>query len=160
MSRASTSVRLSVNGEERTVPVAPNATLLEVLREDLGLTGTTHGCELGECSACTVLIDGDPELSCLTLAIEAAGRSIETVEGLGEPEPHSLQREFAERGAAQCGYCTPGMLLTAKHFLETTDEPTREGVSEAIAGNICRCTGYRKIIEAIDAVASPTNEPE
>ncbi len=160
MSRTLTTVRFSVNGEERTVPVAPNATLLEVLREDLGLTGTTHGCELGECGACTVLVDGEPELSCLTLAIEVAGRSVETVEGLGEADPHPLQRAFAERGAAQCGYCTPGMLLTAKHFLETTDDPTRDEITHAISGNICRCTGYRKIIQAIDAVASPTNEPE
>ena len=160
MSRASTTVSFTVNDEERTVPVSPNATLLEVLREDLDLTGTTHGCELGECGACTVLIDGEPELSCLTLAIDTAGADVETVEGLGEPDPHPLQRAFAERGAAQCGYCTPGMLLTAKHFLERVDDPSRETINDAIAGNLCRCTGYQKIIEAIDAVGAPTNEPE
>jgi aerobic-type carbon monoxide dehydrogenase small subunit (CoxS/CutS family) len=149
-------VQLTVNGETRRVPTAPNATLLEVLREDLGLTGTKHGCELGECGACTVLLDDEPVLSCLTLAVEAEGSAVTTVEGLGDGEPHPLQEAFVEEGAAQCGYCTSGMLLTGKHLLDEEQDPGRRDISEAISGNICRCTGYSKIISAIERAAEET----
>jgi aerobic-type carbon monoxide dehydrogenase small subunit (CoxS/CutS family) len=146
-------IRLSVNDESRSVLAPPNATLLEVLREDLGLTGTKHGCELGECGACTVLVDDEPVLSCLTLAVEAAGSEVTTVEGLADGEPHPLQDAFVEEGAAQCGYCTGGMLLTGKHLLEQEADPSRREIEEAIAGNICRCTGYAKIVSAIERTA-------
>ena len=150
--------RLTVNGEEAEVSFAPYKTLLEVLREDLGLTGTKHGCELGECGACAVLIDGEPQLSCLVLALECAARSVETVEGLAESwksgaELHPLQAAFADLGAAQCGYCTPGILLTAKALLEKEHFPSRERIREAVSGNLCRCTGYQQIFEAIEEAA-------
>jgi carbon-monoxide dehydrogenase small subunit len=145
---------LSINGEPYGVAIAPERTLLEVLREDLDLTGTKHGCELGECGACTVLVDGEPRLSCLTLAVEAEGSEITTVEGLAsEGELHPLQRAFVELSAAQCGYCTPGMLLTAKAFLDVNPSPTRDETKQALAGNLCRCTGYVKILEAVEAAA-------
>ena len=154
MSQSVTTVNFTVNGEEVNVTAPINKTLLEVLREDLDLTGTTHGCELGECSACTVLVDGEPELSCLKLGIEAAGREVTTVEGLSEPgDLHPLQRAFAEHGAAQCGYCTPGMLLCGKHLLEENPRPSADEIEDAIVGNICRCTGYAKIVTAIDDAA-------
>ena len=143
-------LHLHVNGEEREVLAPIHHTLLEVLREELDLTGTKHGCELGECGACTVLVDGVPTLSCLTLPIEAQGAEITTVEGLAEGrELHPLQVAFAENGAAQCGYCTPGILMSAKALLERTLEPTDLEVREALAGNLCRCTGYTKIIDAV-----------
>ncbi len=142
---------LTVNGEERDVLAAVHKTLLEVLREDLGLTGTKHGCELGECGACTVLVDGEPVLSCLTLPIECQGREITTVEGLAEGgRLHPLQQAFAELGAAQCGYCTPGMLLSARALIEGNPTPTRDEVREALGGNLCRCTGYSKILDAVE----------
>ena len=142
---------LTVNGEEVEASFAPYKTLLEVLREDLGLTGTKHGCELGECGACAVLIDGEPQLSCLVLALECEGRSIDTVEGLARgAELHPLQAAFADLGAAQCGYCTPGLLLTAKALLAHEPHPSRERINEAISGNLCRCTGYQQIVEAIE----------
>ena len=142
---------LSVNGETLEASVAPYKTLLEVLREDLALTGTKHGCELGECGACAVLIDGEPQLSCLVLALECEGRSIETVEGMSrDAELHPLQAAFADLGAAQCGYCTPGILLTAKALLAHEPAPSRERIKEAISGNLCRCTGYQQIVEAIE----------
>lgn len=144
---------LRVNGEPQELPVASHATLLQVLREDLGLTGTNHACELGECGACTVLLDGEPTLACLTLARSTAGREVTTVEGLGADEPHPLQEAFVEEGAAQCGYCTSGMLLTGAHFLEEHDDPDRDAIEDAIAGNVCRCTGYTKIIDAIELTA-------
>ena len=148
-------IALQVNGETRELPVAPHRTLLEALREDLDLTGTKHGCELGECGACTVLLDGEPRLSCLTLAVEAEGREITTVEGLAQgPELHSLQAAFVELGAAQCGYCTPGMLLSALALLEANPAPTLEETKQALSGNLCRCTGYAKILEAVDLAAS------
>jgi aerobic-type carbon monoxide dehydrogenase small subunit (CoxS/CutS family) len=141
---------LSVNGETLETSFAPYKTLLEVLREDLGLTGTKHGCELGECGACAVLIDGEPQLSCLVLALECEGRLIETVEGMARgAELHPLQAAFADLGAAQCGYCTPGILLTAKALLAHEPAPSRERIKEAISGNLCRCTGYQQIEEAI-----------
>ena len=145
---------MTVNGETAEVAFAPYKTLLEVLREDLALTGTKHGCELGECGACAVLIDGQPQLSCLVLAVECEGRSIETVEGLGRGAAlHPLQAAFADLGAAQCGYCTPGILMTAKALLEKEKNPSRERIKEAISGNLCRCTGYQQMFEAIEDAA-------
>ena len=145
---------LSVNGEVRDVLVPVHKTLLEVLREDLDLIGTKHGCELGECGTCTVLVDGEPVLSCLALPIELDGTEIVTVEGMATgSQLHPLQQAFAELGAAQCGYCTPGILLTAQALLEETPTPTREQVREALAGNLCRCTGYTKILEAVELAA-------
>ncbi len=147
-------IRLSVNGEVLEVAVAVNKTLLEVLREDLSLTGTKHGCELGECGTCTVLVDGDPYLSCLVLALEMEGREITTVEGLADgPRLHPLQETFRELGAAQCGYCIPGILVSAGRLLETNPRPTRREVSEWLAGNLCRCTGYIKILDAVGLAA-------
>ena len=144
-------LRLTVNGEEHEALVPSHHTLLEVLREDLGLTGTKHGCELGECGTCTVLVDGVPVLSCLALPAELEGRAITTVEGLADGGTlHPLQRAFAELGAAQCGYCTPGILLTAKALLDDGGTPTREQIREALAGNLCRCTGYTKILDAVE----------
>src|SRR2546429_5597200 len=147
-------MNLRVNGERRETLFAGYKTLLEVLREDLGLTGTKHGCELGECGACAVLVDGEPQLSCLVLAAECEGRSIETVEGLGRgAELHPLQAAFADLGAAQCGYCTPGILMTAKALLQHEKNPSRERIKEAVSGNLCRCTGYLQIFEAIEEAA-------
>ncbi len=145
---------LRVNGEDRDVIVPVHKTLLEVLREDLGLTGTKHGCELGECGTCTVLVDGTPVLSCLTLPVELQGRAITTVEGLAQGgRLHPLQEAFTELGAAQCGYCTPGILVAAKALLDRNPAPTRTDVAEWLAGNLCRCTGYLKILEAVDLAA-------
>ena len=142
---------LTVNGESRDVLASVHKTLLEVLREDLGLTGTKHGCELGECGTCTVLVDGEPVLSCLALPIAIEGRQITTVEGMAEGgQLHPLQQAFAELGAAQCGYCTPGILLTAQALLDETPTPTRDEIKEALAGNLCRCTGYTKILDAVE----------
>jgi carbon-monoxide dehydrogenase small subunit len=147
-------VKLRVNGDEREILVPPHKTLLEVLREDLNLTGTKHGCELGECGACTVLIDGVPVLSCLALPVECQGREIKTVEGMARgSELHPLQQAFAELGAAQCGYCTPGVLLTAEALLAERPTPTRDEVRQALAGNLCRCTGYTKILDAVELAA-------
>jgi len=141
---------LRVNGEEREILAAVNKTLLEVLREDLALTGTKHGCELGECGTCTVLVDGEPMLSCLVLPIEVQGRNIETVESLASGgEPHELQLAFANLGASQCGYCTPGIMMSASALLDDVPEPSVEQIKEHLAGNLCRCTGYLQIIEAI-----------
>ncbi|MGB8344643.1 MAG: (2Fe-2S)-binding protein [Ktedonobacteraceae bacterium] len=148
-------ITLHVNGEQREVAVQPHHTLLEVLREDMGLIGTKHGCELGECGACTVLVDGAPVLSCLTLPLEVQGCEITTIEGLErDGKLHPLQETFAELGAAQCGYCTPAMLLSGAALLRDHPRPTREQMKEALAGNLCRCTGYTKIYEAVDAAAN------
>jgi carbon-monoxide dehydrogenase small subunit len=147
-------LRLDVNGEDTPVSFAPYKTLLEVLREDLGLTGTKHGCELGECGACAVLVDGEPVLSCLELAVGCAGKRIETIEGMAHgSELHPLQAAFADLGGAQCGYCTPGILLTAKALLEKEPDASRDRIREAISGNLCRCTGYLQIYEAIEEAA-------
>ena len=149
-----TRIRLTVNGEEREVLAPVHHTLLELLREELGLTGTKHGCELGECGTCTVLVDGKPVLSCLALPVECEGREITTVEAMaGAAGLHPLQQAFVELGAAQCGYCTPGFLLVAQALLEETPRPTRDQIAEATAGNLCRCTGYLKIFEAIELAA-------
>ena len=146
---------LTVNGERVEALVDGYKTLLEVLREDLQLTGTKHGCELGECGACAVLVDGEPALSCLLLGLECEGRDIVTVEGLiSGGRLHPLQDAFADLGAAQCGYCTPGILVTAKALLDREPHPTREQIREALSGNLCRCTGYLQIIEAVEAAAA------
>ena len=153
--RRSVPLRLRVNGEETEVSCAPYKTLLEVLREELSLTGTKHGCELGECGACTVLIDGEPVLSCLKLAVECEGRAIETIEGLARGNAlHPLQAAFADHGGSQCGYCTPGVIMTAKALLDQEPNPSRERIREATAGNLCRCTGYQQIVEAIEGAAA------
>lgn len=147
-------IQLTVNGEDHDVVVTPNQTLVDVLREDLELTGTKVGCDEGACGTCTVLIDGKPVRSCLTLAVEAQGRSIETIEGLAvDGELHPVQKAFIEHGAIQCGFCTPAMILTSKAFLEQNPHPTEEEVRRAISGVVCRCTGYAKIVEAIMAAA-------
>jgi aerobic-type carbon monoxide dehydrogenase small subunit (CoxS/CutS family) len=154
-------ITLRVNGEPVEVAFSPHKTLLEVLREELGLTGTKHGCELGECGCCAVLVDGQPVLSCLVLGVALEGHEVTTVEGLAEgPKLHPLQEAFAELGAAQCGYCTPGILLTAKALLEEIPRPSRDQIKEALAGNLCRCTGYIKIYEAVElAAARMAGEP-
>jgi carbon-monoxide dehydrogenase small subunit len=151
-----TKVRLTctVNHEPVDLLADDYKTLLEVLREDLGLTGTKHGCELGECGACAVLVDDEPVLSCLLLAVESEGRHIQTVEGLASGgQLHPLQECFADLGAAQCGYCIPGMLMTAKALLDREPHPSRERIREALSGNLCRCTGYLQIVEAVEAAA-------
>ena len=149
-------VVLTVNGEETEVSFAPYKTLLEVLREDLQLTGTKHGCELGECGTCAVLLDGRPVLSCLVVAAECDGRAVETIEGMAGRDGvlHPLQESFADLGAAQCGYCTPGFLLTAKRLLERNPSPTRDEIASALSGNLCRCTGYNQIFEAVEEAAA------
>ena len=147
-------IRLLINGEQREVAAAPSKTLLEVLREDLGLIGTKHGCELGECGACVVLIDGEPALSCLLLPCELEGQEIATIEGLAhEGRLDPLQETFADLGAVQCGYCTPGILLVAKALFAEESHPSREQIEEALGGNLCRCTGYMKIFGAIELAA-------
>jgi aerobic-type carbon monoxide dehydrogenase small subunit (CoxS/CutS family) len=150
-SQKTAQIRLILNGEEMDVCFAPYKTLLEVLREDLGHTGTKHGCELGECGACAVVLDGKPVLSCLELALECDRRSVLTVEGLGaDGNLHPLQDAFADLGAAQCGYCTPAILVTAKALLDQNPHPNRNQIREAISGNLCRCTGYLQIFEAVE----------
>ena len=150
-----TLITLRVNGEPHEVAVPVHKTLLEVLREDLGLTGTKHGCELGECGTCTVLVDGIPVLSCLVLGLACAGRRVQTVEGMAAGgRLHPLQEAFAELGAAQCGYCTPAFLLAAEALLATNSTPTRDDIKQALSGNLCRCTGYIKIYEAVELAAA------
>jgi len=148
-------ISFTLNGELTEVAFAPHKTLLEVLREDLNLTGTKHGCELGECGTCTVLVDGRSILSCLLLGLDAEGREVTTIEGMAEDgKLHPLQDTFADLGAAQCGYCSPGFLLAAKELLEKQPRPTREEIREALSGNLCRCTGYIKIYEAVELAAA------
>jgi aerobic-type carbon monoxide dehydrogenase small subunit (CoxS/CutS family) len=158
---STTTLTLEVNGERRAVAFPTHHTLLEVLREELGLTGTKHGCELGECGTCTVLVDGRPVLSCLALAAEMEGRAIETVEGLQEGNRlHPLQETFADLGAAQCGYCTPGILMAARALLAANPNPSDAEIRAALAGNLCRCTGYHKIVQAVAwAAARLRGEP-
>ena len=148
-------VRLQVNGEQREVDASPTKSLLDVLREDLFLTGTKRGCDSGECGACTVIMNEKAVNSCLVLATELDGSEITTIEGLGRSaeELHPLQKSFIEKGAVQCGFCTPGIIMTAKAFIDTNPEPTEEEVRDAISGNLCRCTGYTKIVNAILAGA-------
>jgi carbon-monoxide dehydrogenase small subunit len=147
-------IQLTVNGEQYDVIAKPNRTLVEVLRDDLELTGTKVGCSEGACGACTVLITGKPVRSCLTLAVEAQGKEIETIEGLAsDGQLHPVQKAFIELGAIQCGFCTPAMILTSKAFLDVNPHPTEEEVRRAISGVVCRCTGYAKIVDAIMAAA-------
>jgi carbon-monoxide dehydrogenase small subunit len=147
-------ITLNVNGDSYTVAVKAHHTLLDVLRDQLGLTGAKRGCENGECGACTVLFDGDPVNSCLVLAVEADGHTIETVEGLSEGgNLHPLQKAFIEHNAIQCGFCTPGMLMSSKALLKRNPHPTEQEVREALVGNLCRCTGYVRIIDAVLDVA-------
>ncbi len=147
-------ITMTVNGEPADTLVDPDKTLLEVLREDLNLTGTKHGCELGECGACAVLVDGQPLLSCLVVAHECEGRHVTTVEGLVQDgRLHPLQECFADLGGAQCGYCTPGILITAKALLDREPNPSRELIKEALSGNLCRCTGYQQILDAVEEAA-------
>jgi carbon-monoxide dehydrogenase small subunit len=150
-----------VNGEARDVVVDATKTLLEVLREDLGLTGTKHGCELGECGACAVLLDGELVLACLVAAFQCEGREVATIEGLRDgPELHPLQAAFADHGAAQCGYCTPGMILAAKALLDRKPDASRAEIAEALSGQLCRCTGYLQIFDAVeDAGRTMRGEP-
>lgn len=148
-------ISFGLNGEQAEVAFAPHKTLLEVLREDLALTGTKHGCELGECGTCTVLVDGRSILSCLMLGLEAEGREVTTIEGMADGgQLHPLQDTFADTGAAQCGYCSPGFLLAAKELIEKNPKPTRDEIKEALSGNLCRCTGYIKIYEAVELAAA------
>lgn len=150
-----THIQFTLNGEVTEVAFAPHKTLLEVLREDLGFTGTKHGCELGECGVCTVLIDGQPILSCLFLGLDAEDRDVTTVEGMAAGgKLHPLQETFADLGAAQCGYCTPAFLLVGKELLQKNPSPDREEIRDALAGNLCRCTGYIKIYEAVELAAA------
>ena len=151
-----THLSLTVNGEAAEVAFDSYKTLLEVLREDLNLCGTKHGCELGECGACAVLLDGQPVLSCLVLGVECAGRDVLTVEGLAaDGRLHPLQDAFADLGAAQCGYCTPAFLVTAKALLDANPNPTRDQIRESLSGVLCRCTGYQQIFEAVEAAIDP-----
>ena len=148
-------IRLLVNEQEYELLVGPNKTLLDVLRDDLGLTGTKRGCDSGECGACTVLLDGIPVLSCITLACEVEGKRIQTIEGMAKDgELHPVQKAFVEYGAIQCGFCTPGMILSAVALLKGNKTPSTVEIKKAISGNLCRCTGYIKIIEAIQKAAS------
>jgi carbon-monoxide dehydrogenase small subunit len=148
-------IALDVNGDPVEVAFAPHKTLLEVLREDLGLTGTKHGCELGECGTCAVLVDGVPVLSCLVLGLACAGKRVRTVEGMAEAgRLHPLQEAFADLGAAQCGYCTPAFLLAAEALITANPRPSRDDIRQALAGNLCRCTGYIKIYEAVELAAA------
>jgi aerobic carbon-monoxide dehydrogenase small subunit len=147
-------VTLTVNGESVEAAVEPNQTLLQFLREDLGLTGTKHGCGLGDCGACTVILDGKPVNACLVLAVQTNGCEVLTIEGLADNgKLHPIQQAFVDKGAIQCGFCTPGMILSAKALLEDTARPTEQEIRTAISGNLCRCTGYQKIVEAIKDAA-------
>ena len=142
-------INISVNGEDYSLEVKPNRVLLDVLREDIGFTGTKKGCGLGKCGACTVLLDGRPVHACLILAPQVDGKEITTIEGIAGEEPHVLQNAFVEKGAVQCGFCTPGMINTAKALLDTNPDPDEAEIKLAIAGNLCRCTGYNQIVSAI-----------
>ena len=153
-----TPVRLTVNQKEYQLEVESRATLLEVLRSHLGLTGTKEGCDTGECGTCTVLIDSEPILSCLTLAVDCAGKEIVTIEGLAKGEIiTSVQQAFLEKGAVQCGFCTPGMVLATTALVETNKSPSDQEKKKALEGHLCRCTGYNKIIEAVDLAVTRTS---
>ena len=161
MSNRIVTIALTVNGEPVDAAFAPYKTLLEVLREDLTLCGTKHGCELGECGACTVLLDGQPVLSCLVIGIDCDGRIVTTIEGLmTDGRLHPLQETFADLGAAQCGYCTPAFLVTAKALLDEQAHPTRDQIRDALSGVLCRCTGYQQIFEAVEAAVDRAAAPD
>jgi len=146
-------IRIKVNGRVQVASVDASMTLVDFLRDVLGLTGTKKSCELGNCGACTVILDGEAVNSCLVLAVEADGKKVQTIEGLGEENgDHPLQKAFVEYGAIQCGFCTPGMILTAKALLDKNPDPSEEQIKEALAGNLCRCTGYAKILAAVESV--------
>jgi carbon-monoxide dehydrogenase small subunit len=150
----SKTITLTINGEHRELAVEGYRTLLDTLRNEAGLTGTKKGCDVGDCGACTVILDDKPVCSCLVLAVEADGAAVQTIEGLGKNgQLHPLQESFVRYGGAQCGFCTPGMIMMAKALLDANPKPSEEEIRFAIAGNICRCTGYTKIIEAIQAAA-------
>jgi carbon-monoxide dehydrogenase small subunit len=152
-------IELNINGDTREILVSPNNTLLEVLRDKLGLMGTKRGCDLGACGACTVLINGEAYLSCLMLAVDAVGKEVVTIEGLAEAgDLHPLQAAFIEKGSLQCGFCTPGMILTAKAVLDEETHPTAEVIKKKMAGNLCRCTGYKKIVEAVLSAAGSSGQ--
>jgi len=152
-------IELKINGDSYEVLVSPNNTLLEVLRDKLGLMGTKQGCDLGACGACTVLINGEAYLSCIMLAMDAVGKEIMTIEGLEDGGAlHPLQTAFVEKGGLQCGFCTPGMILTAKTILDEEEHPTEDTIKKKMSGNLCRCTGYKKIIEAVMSVTEQTGE--
>jgi len=152
-------IELNINGDTHELLVASNHTLLEVLRDQLGLMGTKRGCDLGACGACTVLVNGEAYLSCIMLAMDAVGKEIITIEGLaGGGELHPLQSAFIDQGALQCGFCTPGMILTAEAILNEDEHPTKDMLKKKMAGNLCRCTGYKKIVEAVMSVTEKTGE--
>ncbi|MDD3472597.1 MAG: (2Fe-2S)-binding protein [Syntrophaceae bacterium] len=154
-------IKLTINGESVEAAVEPNRTLLQFLREDLGLTGTKHGCGLGDCGACTVIMEGRAVNSCLILAIQAHGKEIITIEGLAEGgRLHPIQQAFVDKGAIQCGFCTPGMILSAKALLDRNPKPTEMEIRTAISGNLCRCTGYQKIVEAIESASETIGSEE
>ena len=154
-------IELNVNGDTNEVLVSPNQTLLEVLRNQLGLTGTKRGCDLGACGACTVLVDGEAYLSCIMLAVDAVGKEIITIEGLSQAgDLHPLQKSFVEKGAIQCGFCSPGMILTAQAIVNDEGRPTEEIIKKKMAGNLCRCTGYKKIVDAVLSVAMQSEKEE
>src|SRR5437667_8418128 len=155
MTRQKSHIKFVLNGEAAEVAFAPHKTLLEVLREDLGLMGTKHGCELGECGTCTVLVNGRSILSCLMLGLDAEGQDVKSIEGMATgAQLHPLQETFADTGAAQCGYCSPGFLLVAEELLKKNDSPSRDEIKEALSGNLCRCTGYIKVYEAVELAAA------
>jgi carbon-monoxide dehydrogenase small subunit len=151
-------IRPTINGTAYELLTAPNRTLTQLLREDLGLTGTKHGCGVGDCGCCTVLLDGKPVNSCLVLAVQVDGREITTIEGLSDGHTlHPLQEAFVETGAIQCGFCSPGMILSAKALLDENKNPSVQEIRESLSGNLCRCTGYQKIVEAVSLAASRMN---
>ncbi len=152
-------IRFTLNGKKTQVDCASDRRVVDILREDFGLTGTKEGCGSGECGACTILVDDENRLSCLMLAAQLEGRTITTIEGLaGESRPHPIQEAFAKHGAVQCGYCTPGMVLAASALLRRNPDPTREQIREALSGNLCRCTGYQKIVDAVESAARAMNQ--
>jgi carbon-monoxide dehydrogenase small subunit len=152
-------IELNINGDTHEVLVSLNNTLLEVIRDKLGLMGTKRGCDLGACGACTVLVNGEAYLSCVMLAVDAVGKEIITIEGLAEGgDLHPLQNAFVEKGGLQCGFCTPGMILTAKAILDEDGHPTEDGIKKKMAGNLCRCTGYKKIVEAVMSASEQTGK--
>ena len=151
-------IALTINGKLHEVAVAPNLTLVDLIRYDLGLTGTKKGCEVGDCGTCTVIMDGKPVNSCLVLAVQADGREVLTIEGVETDDGlHPIQQAFVEKGAIQCGFCSPGMILSAKNLLERNPSPDEAQIRTAISGNLCRCTGYQKIVEAIKEVSNKSS---